>query len=969
MTPSEIPPLQKQTPTTKRDVIGLWYRWRWPAAILSLGLMFALFTGGWRRIVAFSSAVDSLADTPPLHPEPRMFDPRADIWFNPNDSALQSLRDIEQQFVAQDIVFAAFEEPKDPHGVFGVQSLERIARVTERLKKIPYVRNVRSLTENPWIRWGKVAPDEDGLIVSDLFDNKPGTYSEDERLYRMVVTLGAERAAKLIGQDKVRSLLGPKANLADFIGEPRLLRSVISEDGRTSAIQIQILRPKITDEQLDKAFGKAPSHGKSAARAIHTSSTQSHVLDQVDEVLRAETGVRWHLAGIPVLERYFPIVSKGDMPYIGLLILAVIVILYLLYRRILGVVIPLLIMITSILAMNGTVWMMGDLMTNLTAVAPNVLIAVGIGNSVHLLTTYFVLRPRFRDKRSLIQEVLRTNWIPALLTSATTVIGFFSLITSALHPMGSFGYTLGFGTIYAYLLTMTVVPALLSLLPVQGGAELPQNSPPPDFHDPHHWSAHLVRFTTRNRNAIVAATALLLGLSGVGLYRMKLATDMRTMFPKTDPVRADLEWIADKLGGAGDLELLFKGPPPSGTADDEEKRSTRISRLLIKGAATPAGATDPAAGLSEPERAELTRLQEEEDKYHRGRIATSEEFLRQVDALQRRIEEEAAKPGSNLSKLTSFDSGLSVLRKMHQVQNENRVAFYRVPTSADVPESARKPIILRDEVLGESGDLVIPAQSASSLASQYYLQFENGAQPSETLSTMITRDQRGFRISARLDQAPTNVLLAAFAQIREIARKEFPALQGTPEQVAKGEAVASMTMTGRLYLYMHMFEYFVSTLVNSLSTSLITITILFALVFRSLKLGVVSMIPNILPVVLPLGAIGLVGLPLDGPVVLVASIVLGVCVDDTTHILWKYSESRKAGLTVEESLQHAFRVTGSAVSASTLILVLGFAMLIFSNLRPNIVIGYMSALMLTLGWFCEFLLMPAMIRFFEKENV
>ncbi|NJM90903.1 MAG: MMPL family transporter [Myxococcales bacterium] len=856
--------------------------------------------------------------------------------------------------------------------MFGVQPLERIARVTEKLKKIPYVRNVRSLTENPWIRWGKVAPEEDGLIVSDLFENKPSSYSEDERLYRMVVTLGAQRAAKLIGEAKVRSLLGPTADLSNFIGEPRLLRSVVSEDGRTTAIQIQILRPKITDQQLDKAFGAEPSHGKSAATAIHTSATQSHVLDQVDEVLRAEVGVRWHLAGIPVLERYFPIVSKRDMPFIGLLIVAVIVILYVLYRRILCVVIPLLVMMTSILAMNGTAWLMGDLMTNLTAVAPNVLIAVGIGNSVHLLTTYFVLRPRFHDKRSLLQEVLRTNWVPALLTSTTTAIGFFSLMSSALRPMASFGYTLGIGTLYAYLLTMTVVPAMLSLLPLRGGAPRPAGTPEiegVEVVDPRHWSARLVRFTTHNRNAIVAGTGLLLALSALGLYRMNLATDMRTMFPKTDPVRSDLEWIADKLGGAGDLELLFQGPPPSGSIEDEEQRSTKISRLLIKGAATSAGAVDPVAGLSAEDQAELRKLQQEEEAYHRSRIATSEEFLRQVDGLQRRIEEEATKPGSNLSKLTSFDSGLSVLRKMHQVQNENRVDFYRVPTSADVPESARKPVILRDEVLGESGDVVIPAQTASSLASQYYLQFENGAQPSETLSTMITRDQRGFRISARLDQAPTSVLLAAFEEIREIARKEFPALQGTPEQVAKGEAIASMTMTGRLYLYMHMFEYFVSTLISSLSTSLITITILFALVFRSLKLGVVSMIPNILPVVIPLGAIGLLGLPLDGPVVLVASIVLGVCVDDTTHILWKYSESRKAGRSVDESLKLTFRVTGSAVSASTLILVLGFAMLIFSNLRPNIVIGYMSAIMLSLGWFCEFLLMPAVIRFFEKEKV
>jgi uncharacterized protein len=953
-----------------RDLIALWYRLRWPGAIAALTLMFGLFGGGWQRIVAFSSAVDSLADPPPEKPEPRMFDPRADIWFSADDAALSTLRDIEQKFVAQDIVFAAFEEPDDPHGVFGVEALERIARVTAKLKQLPYVRNVRSLTENPWIRWGEVAPDEQGLIVSDLFDQPPASYREDERLHRMVVTLGAARAAAMIGEPKVRALLGEGARLEDFIGEPRLLRSVVSEDGRTTAIQIQILRPQVSDQQLAKVFGDEPSHGKSAAPAIHTSATQSRVLDQVDEVLRAEPGVRWHLAGIPVLERYFPIVSRADMPYIGLLVLAVIVILYVLYRRLLCVAIPMLVMIASILGMNGTVWMMGDLMTNLTAVAPNVLIAVGIGNSVHLLTAYFAQRPRHRDKRSLIQAVLRQHWMPALITTTTTVIGFFSLMTSQIGPMSGFGYTLGFGTLYAYLLSMTVVPALLSLLPMPERAaadgdevaRAPAQEEPgiDEAGDPRHWSARLISFTTRHHRPIVALTFALLVVAGLGVARMSFGTDMRTMFPSDDPVRSDLEWIAAKLGGSGDLELLFKGPPPRGTPQDAEVRSSRISTLQLAAAAP--------AGLAAAERAELDRLLAEDAIYQRGRIASSEEFLAQIDALQRRIEEEGRAPGSPLAKLTSFDSGLSVLRKMHQVQNENKLAFYRVPTSADIPEEARAPQVLRDEVMGEGGDVLIPAQTASSMAAQYYLQFENGAQPSETLSTMITRDQRAFRISARLDQAPTNVLLDAFAQIDRIAREEFPALHGTPAAVAEGQALASMSMSGRLYLYMHMFEYFVSTLVSSLATSLLTISLLFALVFRSLKLGVVSMIPNILPVVLPLGLIGLAGVALDGPVVLVAAIVLGVCVDDTTHILWKYSRARKEGVGVDDSLRYAFRVSGSAVNATTVILVLGFSMLALSNLRPNIVIGYMAAIMLTLAWFCEFLLMPAVIRFFEKET-
>ncbi len=950
--------------------IGLLYRFRWPAALLVTILTVGLMSQGWGRIAAFSTAVDSFADPPLENPDPRMFDPRADIWFNSMDDALQALRDIETEFVAQDVVSVSFEETEDPHGVFGVAALERIARVTAKLRQIPYVRNVRSLTENPWIRWDKVAEDEEGLIVSNLFEDPPAAYSEDERLYRMVMILGAERAAAIIGEKRARQLIGNNAKFADFIGEPRLVRSVVSEDGRTTAIQLQILRPRLTEPQLDEAFGHSPSAGRPAAPAIHNSTTQTRVLDQVDEVLATEEGIEWHMAGMPVLERHFPVVSKADMTYIGLMFGVIALVLLLVYRRITGVVIPLLVVSGSIMAMFGAVWLMGDLMNNLTAIAPNIMTAVGVADAVHLLTAYFVLKPYHDDKRALIHEVLRLNALPILLTSITTAIGFVSLTSSDVEPIRALGYTIGIGTAFAYLLSMTVVPALLSLLPVKP-AKTRAREERIDLDAPGHWSSRLVAFTCKYSKTIVVLTILLFVIAGVGLSKIQLVTDMRTMFPSDDPVRRDLEWLGHKLGGAGDLEILFKGPALTGDPEEAAARLTRISELQIQEMSAEgsgeSGTGNDSAGLSADERAELQRLLAEEQAYQQRRIAVSAEFLGQIDGLQRRIEEEGSKPGSSLGKVTSFDSGLSILRKIHQVQNKNNAAFYRVPAAADIPEEARQPLVLVDDILGAGGEAIIPAQTASSMAAQYYLQYENGAQPSESLASMINQDRNAFRVSARLDHGPTDVLQDAFEEIRAIARQEFPAIQGSAEEVEEGAALSTMTMTGRLYLYTNMFDRFVSTLIKSLSLALLTITILLVFVFRSVKLGAVSLVPNILPVVLPLGLIGLLGVPIDGPAVLVAAVALGVCVDDTIHFFTKYSQARKAGLDVEAALRRAFRLVGAALTATTLILVMGFSMLALSNLRPNIVIGYMGAIMIALAWVADFLLLPAFLRLLEKE--
>ena len=978
--------------------IDLLYRFRWPAALLMLLFCAGVMAAGWGRIADFSQRVDSLADPPPEDPQPRMFDPRSDIWFDPNDQALAAFYDIEEQFVGEDIAFAAFEEREDPHGVFGVKSLERIARVSEKLEQIPFVRNVRSLTDNPWIRWGEVAPGEQGLIVSDLFEEPPASYSEEQRISRMIAILGAERAAALIGEQAVRAMLGADADFADHIGEPRLIRGIVSEDGRATAIQIQILRPRLTDARLAEAFGEDASDGKAIAPAIHTSTMQGGALDAIDAILAQEAGVEWHLAGVPVLERHFPKIGQSDMRYVGLMFVAIAVILLIVYRRVGGVVMPMMIVIATIMGMNGTVWVKGDLMNNLTAIAPNIMTAVGVADSVHLVTAYYLLRPKHDDKRQLIMEVLRLNAVPVFLTSITTAIGFFSLTTSDIVPMRTLGYTAGIGTLLAYLLSMTVIPAMLSLIPLRKPAGMVAEPESLDHDDLDHWSAKLVAFTSKNRVVLTALTLMAFVTAGYGLTQMRFSSDMRIMFPEDDPVRRDLEWLGDNLGGAGDLEFVFRGPKPAGSPQEADARLSRIAQLQLKrnaaevakaapvaeseteteaapgsesGSEPETGsesesAPEPPPELTAAEAQELAKLESEEREYRRRRIGASAELLGKVDAFQARLEAEAQKPGGKLEKLTNFDSGLSVLRKMHQVQNENRPAFYRVPVEDDVPIEARQPTVLVDEVLEE--ETFIPAQNASSMASQYYLQYENGAKPSENLASMITPDRRSFRVSARVDQGPTHVLLEAFDEIRRIADAHFPEIRGTPAAVEDGSALSTMTMTGRFYLYMNMMTRFVGTLVESLSLALLAITLLIVFVYRSLTLGAVSLIPNVLPIITPLGLMGLLGVPLDGPAVLVAAVALGVCVDDTIHFITKYSSARKEGLGIDAALRKAFRLVGPALTWTTIVLVLGFSVLMLSDFRPNIVIGILGSIMIFLAWFADFVLLPAVLSLIGRES-
>jgi predicted RND superfamily exporter protein len=904
----------------ERSVFFL-YRFRWPLTAAALAVVVAAVSAGAVRLGAFSDRITALDEAPGADPPPRIFDPRTDIWFDSEDSGLRAYYAIEDQFVAEDLVSIAFEERDEPWGVFSIKSLTAIAELSDAIAAIPNVRNVRSLTTNPWIRWGRASTEEEGLLIGDLFEKAPASYSEEQRLERMIAVLGAERAASVAGEDSVRALIGPDAQFSDYIGEPRLRGAVVSEDGHSAALLVQILRPRAPPERLAAAFADDPAGGE-VGPTIRVMEKQRDALDAIEAVLAAEERYELHLAGLPLFEREFLRVGLSDMAFVGMMFAVIGAVLLLIYRRVSAVVVPLMVVFASVIGMMGTVWAAGDLINNLTAIAPVMITAIGVADAVHLVTAYFLIRHRFESRDALIREVLRTNTLPVFLTSVTTAVGFFSLVTSELLPIRQLGYTAGVGTIFAYMLSITMVPALLSLLPMpkKGVAASSLGAAPPSANS---LQSSLARrwtgWISARRAMIVVSTIAVAVVTAVGLGKLEITSDIRLMFPDDNAVIRDLHWTEARIGGGSDLDIVFYAPE-----SDAE-----------------------ATGAPE-------------------RVAASERFLSQVDAFQRRVEDEASHEDSPLWVLTNFDSALAVLRKIHQVQNEDDAEYFRVPAENDISEDARLPVELYDDVLEET--VTIPGQDASTLIAQYYIQYENGAKPSENLSSFVSADRRGFRIAARTRTAPSTTLLAAFARLREILTTEFPELAGSPEALARGEALTSVMFSGKQYLFTNMFRTFSNTLIVSLGLALSVITILIGFVFRSVRIAAVSLIPNVLPLLVPLGAMGLLGIPLDGPAVLVVTVALGVCVDDAIHFLTKYTKNRKKGLPVDESFNATFEQVGAALTWTTVILTLGFTVLAFSNFRPNMLVGLLGAIMIALAWVADLLVMPAFLSFLDSER-
>jgi predicted RND superfamily exporter protein len=1014
------------------------YKLRWPLTLALLLIVAFVFSKGVTYVGELTSSVKKVGDVSMGTGEipPQMFDPDMRVWFGSSDEAVAAYDAIEDRFVAEDYVMVAFEDKDSEFGVFSRRSLAAVKRLTEKFLTVPGVRHVSSLTYNPWIRWGSIEDEngkEEGLLISDLVEVDPSDLSDEDIILRMVATLGAERSAKKIGEKRVRDVLGADVDFKNYLGEPLLLGTIINENSDVTVLQVQVLRPHLSDEKRDTLFKN--SDIKKAIPIIYSIQYQRAALRGIEHYLREEQGLlsktvefktmqKWVLAlsegeekenwllslndpskifmkdqkgqlirkyieynkmpdgtladmsdpmspitapndykvtarspyqfrlgGVPIFERNFEETGMADGLYVPLMFLVLMLALFIMFRNLLGVFVPILVVFISVMAMIGTSFANGNMLNNLTMISPNMLTAVAIADAIHLVASWFMLRPNYSDKSKLMVEVIRKNALPVFLTSVTTAIGFYTLTLSEITPVKLLGMTAGMGTLAAYVLTMAMVPALLSLVPHRQD-KVKVTSISKVFNEQRSsWYSALVM---RLRKPIAVLAIALIVISFYGLKNIHLDTDFRSMFPESNKTMSHFNWIETKLGGVGDLEIVFDGI----NEDDASLKLSaaeedRLATLKLKKAVF-VNKVEEGTTFNKEDVKELVLLDAKDDIYQLSRIGVNAKFLKDLNHFEIRLREEMAIKGSALSIVTDIVSPLDILRKMHQVQHENNSSFYRVPQESDVPESFRKETLEFDEFTEEWS--LTPKQEVANLVAQYYLQYENGARPGENLSNQLSSNRQHFRMQARIEQAPSLVQLEAFDQIRNIAENEFP------------ELGKRLKISGKSLLFARTSRMFDVGFTKSLGVALLLITLIIGLIFKSPRLAMISVVSNVLPIMLPLSFFGILGIPLDGPAILISSVALGVCVDDTIHFFTKYVEAKKQGKTDEQSIAYVIHQTGAAITITSVVLVIGFMTMLLSDFAPNLMMGVLATVMIAIAWFSDFTITPALLALTSGEK-
>ena len=418
------------------------------------------------------------------------------IWFGEDSKTLKDYDNFRKTFGNDDGVVIVF---KDENGLFNKKALSSIERITDALWKTKYISRVDSLTNYQYVHANPNEPED--IVVEDFIQN----------IETATPTYFANR--KEIA-----------------INDSLIVGSFISKDGTTTMISAR-LTPKVNDES-DKSI---------------------EIMGYVRDILKPEiekTGYKYWINGGPPLNETFIVIGTSDaMTFTPLVLMASIILLLLLFRRVSGALIPIGVVIFTFLTVLAVQVLLGYKLNNFTANLPVFVVAIGIADAVHVYSIWLLHKRQGDENYDAVYASMQKNFLPIFLTSLTTAIGFATLTISEVIPVLTLGIATASGAILAFIISVVWMPAVLLLLkkPIKASNKVIEKK---------RKSFGYGRFIINNNKKIVLWTSLVFSIIAIGLTQVKVDSNTVRYFDKTVEFRKGAEFMMANLTGPMAYEIV-----------------------------------------------------------------------------------------------------------------------------------------------------------------------------------------------------------------------------------------------------------------------------------------------------------------------------------------------------------------------------------------------------------------------------
>ena len=771
-----------------------------------------------------------------------------------DDKDLAFSRTVAKRFHTNDVLILAY---KPKQALLSPESLQTLTRITDDLKKLPSVESVDSLINVP-------------LFFSPI-RNMDDLINETRTLKSENIDLS------LVKQELLTS--------------PLYKDRLVNKDFTLSSILINLYqnpeyftllekRNLLLDKQKNASLTQEEQETlRDVSQAFKEHRDEQRILDNknIEEIRsiikKYQNNATFFLGGAQMISNDIIGFVKNDLLIYGsILILLLILVLGIVFKKPRWVMLPILICALSVITITSSLGFFGWEITVISSnfIALQLIITISI--VLHLIVRYeelLTLYPRASSKRIILLTML-TKATPTFFAILTTIAGFSSLLFSHIHPVINLGWMMSAGIILSLIISFIVFPTVLMLLKKTPPVKRKKST----FSLP----SLTAKIILHDKKTIFIITFLSIVFSVTGASQLIVENSFINYFKKDTDIYKGMKIIDQELGGTTPLDIIL-------TLSDENNTVSPI----------------PVA----------------------------QEDTKEAESFE---DEFSAK--ENQEQYWFTDEKIKVIKKVHDY-------LTHLEQIGEIQSFAT--LLDTGKILNENKDLdsIDLALIYKKLPQKYR---------DVILTPYVNIEHNQLRFSTRI--VDSNEELRRDALLKKITEDLTHIIN---------HDVATVRLSNLMVLYNNMLQSLFDSQITMISLVLLIIFIMFFILFRSLKLTLIALTANIIPIAMVFGFMGWLHIPLDIMTITIAAIAMGIGVDDTIHYIHRFKAEFSKDNFYYFTMHRTNTSIGNALYYTTLTVVIGFSILTLSNLIPTIYFGLLTMLVMIAALISNLILLPKLL--------
>ena len=781
-------------------------------------------------------------------------DASAETLLLENDQDLKLTREVHGRYISPDYLVVSFSPKED---MLADSTLSTIRNLKEALLKIDGVESITSILDVPLLQ----SPPKP---IQEVIGNVQTLESPnvDRSLVQKELTTSPLYAHNLVSTDfKTTAIM---VNLKDDVQYTELLTA------RNKYILLSQERALSQEEKLQ--FEAAKKEFK--AYRDSTRDVTHQLIENVRTVLKPYKGEGdLFLGGVMMIADDMISFVKNDIEIYGVAILVImIVILWIIFRQVRFVVLPIIVSISAVVITTGINALLGLEVTVISSNYVAMQLITTLSLVIHLIVCYreeYALYPDVSQKE-LLGIVFERMSIPSVFVILTSVAGFGSLMTCDILPIIDLGNMMNIGVTISLLVTYTLFPAMMMLL---------QKEPPVlVFDKAFTLNESFATIVEHHKKLIVTVVLSLAVFSFFGTSRLVVENSFINYFKESTEIYKGMKKIDNNLGGTTPLEIVVKFPKVK-TEVQSDANASAID-----------GFENEFDAMSSDAKYWFTAQKMET-------ILKVHDYLLSLPEI------------GNVSSLGTLSKVGRILKNGQDFDNFELALMYNELS----PEY--KKILISPYVNIEHDEARFVIRVVDS---------NKDLRRNELLQTI----QKGLQNEVGLD-------------------------------------LQNYKLVGMMVLYNNMLQSLFSSQISTLGLAVLSLGAMFLFLFRSLKIALLAMTVNMVPISVIFGIMGFANIPLDMMSITIASIALGITVDNTIHYYYRFREELKIDGDYVASMHRAHGTIAFGMFYYSLATIVGFLVMVTSNFIPTLIFGLLTVIVLITAIISDLLFSPFLVVVFK----